>query len=151
MDMCMGKGKNPTFPKNVRQQESCVRVRLPKEVIQSRKMAMPWGKEPIREDTTPASVHRSNPCFEIVSMVREDQPGANDFGSDAAGHGQTGTTVGENTPPTALRASGVDDHNTSDASTMDINQGGHQLTIIRAIGEHEQDTPVILQRHVSTL
>jgi hypothetical protein len=87
-------------------------------------MAAPWGKEPIRVYTTLASVHRSNPCLEIVSMVQEDQPGANQFGSDAAGHGQTETTVGAITPPTALRVPGVDDHNTSDASRLAINQGG---------------------------
>jgi hypothetical protein len=84
-------------------------------------------------------------------MVQEDQPGANEYGSDAAGHGQTGTIVGAINPPTALRASGVDDHNTSDTSRMAINQGGQQLTTMRTIGEHEQDTPVILQRHVTTL
>jgi hypothetical protein len=114
-------------------------------------MAVSWGKEPIREDTTPTSVHQSNPCLEIVSMVQEDQLAANEFGSDAAGHGQTETTVGAITPPAALRAPGVDDHNTSDASRMAINQGGQQLTTMRTIGEHEQDILVILQRHVSTL
>jgi hypothetical protein len=48
-------------------------------------MATPWGKEPIREYTMPTSVHRSNPCLEIVSIVQEDQPGENQFASDAVG------------------------------------------------------------------
>jgi hypothetical protein len=66
-------------------------------------------------------------------------------------HGQTDTAGGAITPPAILRAPGVDDQNTSDASMMAINQGGQHLTTMRTIGEHEQDTPVILQRHVSTL
>jgi hypothetical protein len=114
-------------------------------------MAAPWGKEPIREYTTPTSVHRSNPCLESVSMVQEDQPGRNQFASDADAHGQTDTVIGAVTPPPALRAPGVDDQNTSDVSMMAINQVGQHLTTMRTIGEHEQDTPVILQRHVSTL
>jgi hypothetical protein len=114
-------------------------------------MAAPWGKEPIREYTTSASVHRSNPCLEIVSMVQEDQQGGNQFGSYADAHGQTETTGGAITPPAALRTPGVDDHNTPDASRMAINQGGQKLTTMQTIGEHEQDTPVILQRHVNTL
>jgi hypothetical protein len=89
--------------------------------------------------------------MEIVPMVQEDQPEGNQFASDANAHRQTDTTVGAITPPVSLRAPGVDDQNTSDALRMTINQGGHQLTIMRTIGEHEQDTPVILQRHVSTL
>jgi hypothetical protein len=73
------------------------------------------------------------------------------FGSDADAHGQTETTGGAITPPAALRVPGVDDHNTSEASRMAINQGGQQLSTMQTIGEHEQDTLVILQRHVSTL
>jgi hypothetical protein len=114
-------------------------------------MAAPWGKEPIREYTKLTSVHRSNPCLDIVSMVQGDQPVGKQFGSDAYAHGQTETAGGAITPPAALRVPGVDDHSTSDASRMTINQGGQQLTTMRTIGEHEQDTPVILQRHVSTL
>jgi hypothetical protein len=55
------------------------------------------------------------------------------------------------TPPVALRAPGVDDQNTLEASRMTMNQGGQQLPTMRTIGEHEHDTPVILQRHVSTI
>jgi hypothetical protein len=84
-------------------------------------------------------------------MVQEDQPGGNQFALDADAHRQTDTAGGAITPPAALSAPGVDDQNTSDASRMAINQGGQQLTTMRTIGEHEQDTPVILQRHVSTL
>jgi hypothetical protein len=91
-------------------------------------MAAPWGKEPIREYTTPKSVHRSNPCLDIVPMVQEDQLGGNQFASDASAHMQTATAVRTITPPVALRAPGVDDQNTSDASRMTINQGGQQLT-----------------------
>jgi hypothetical protein len=90
-------------------------------------MAASWGKESIGEDTTPASVRRANPCLEIVSMVPEEQLAANEFGSDAAEHGHTETVVGAITPPAALRAPGVDDHNITDASGMAINQGGQQL------------------------
>jgi hypothetical protein len=114
-------------------------------------MAAPWGKESISEYTTPTSVHRSNPCLDIVTMVQEEQQGANRFASDASAHMQTTTAVGAITPPAALRAPGVDDQNTLEASRMTINQGGHQLTTTRTIGEHEHDTPVILQRHVSTI
>jgi hypothetical protein len=42
-------------------------------------------------------------------MVQEDQPGGNQFASDANAHRQTDTTVGAITPPAALRAPGVDD------------------------------------------
>jgi hypothetical protein len=114
-------------------------------------MAAPWGKESISEYTTSTSVHQSNPCLDIVTMVQEDQQGGNQFASDASAHMQTATVVGAITPPAALRASGVDDQNTLDASRMTINQGGQQLTTMRTIGEHEQDTPVIPQRHVSTI
>jgi hypothetical protein len=151
MDMCMGKRKEPHASRKVRQQESFVRVRLAEGSNRSWKMAASWGKEPIREYTTPTSVHRSNPCLDIVPMVQEDQPGRNQFASDASAHMQTATVVGAITPPAALRAPVVDDQNTSDASRMTINQGGQQLTTMRTIGEHEQDTPVILQRHVSTI
>jgi hypothetical protein len=58
--------------------------------------------------------------------------------SDASAHMQTATAVGAITPPAALRAPGVDDQNTLDASRMTINQGGQQLTTMRTIGEHEQ-------------
>jgi hypothetical protein len=34
---------------------------------------------------------------------------------------------------------------------MTVNQGGQHLNTIRTIGEHEQDTPVILHRHVSNI
>ena len=101
-------------------------------------MTAPWGKEPIREYTTLTSVHRSNPCLDIVTMVQEEQQGGNQFASDASAHMQTATVVGAITPPAALRASGVDDQNTLDASRMTINQGGQQLTTMRTIGEHEQ-------------
>jgi hypothetical protein len=57
-------------------------------------------------------------------MVQEDQPGGNQFGSDADAHRQTKTTGGAITPPATLRAPGVDDPNTLDASRMDTNQGG---------------------------
>ena len=55
------------------------------------------------------------------------------------------------TPPAALRAPGVDDQTTFEASRMTMNQGGQHLNTMHTIGEHEQDTPVILQRHVSTI
>jgi hypothetical protein len=55
------------------------------------------------------------------------------------------------TPPAALRAPGVDDQTTFEASRMTVNQGGQHLNIMRTIGEHEQDTPMILQRHVSII
>ena len=84
-------------------------------------------------------------------MVQEEQQGGNQFTSDASAHMQTATAVGAITPPAALRVPGVDDQNTSDVSRMAINQGGQQLTTMRTIGEHEQDTPVILQRHVSNI
>jgi hypothetical protein len=89
--------------------------------------------------------------LDIVTLVQGDQPGGNQFASDASAHMQTATVVGAITPPAALRVPGVDDQNTSDVSRMAINQGGQQLTTMRTIGEHEQDTPVILQRHVSTI
>jgi hypothetical protein len=114
-------------------------------------MAAPLGKESISEYTTPTSVHRTNPCLDIVTMVHEEQQGGNQFTSDASAHMQTATAVGAITPPAALRAPGVDDQTTFEASRMTVNQGGQHLNIIRTIGEHEQDTPVILQRHVSTI
>jgi hypothetical protein len=114
-------------------------------------MAAPLGKESISEYTTPTSVHRTNPCLDIVTMVQEEQQGGNQFTSDASAHMQTATAVGAITPPAALRAPGVDDQTTFEASRMTVNQGGQHLNIIRTIGEHEQDTPVILQRHVSTI
>jgi hypothetical protein len=84
-------------------------------------------------------------------MAQEEQQGGNQFASDASAHMQTATVVGAITPPAALRAPRVDDQNTLEASRMTINQGGQQLTTMRTIGEHERDTPVILQRHVSTI
>lgn len=146
-----GKRKESHASKNVRQQESCVRVRLAEGSKRSWKMAAPWGKEPIREYTTPTSVHRSNPCLEIVSMVQEDQLGGNQFASCHYCTWANRYCRRGNYSTSNLRAPWVDDQNTSDASMMAINQRGHHLTTMRTIGEHEQDTPIILQRHVSTL
>jgi hypothetical protein len=113
-------------------------------------MAAPLGKESISEYTTPTLVHRTNPCMDIIKMVQEEQRG-NQFTSNASVHMQTATVVGAITPPAALRAPGVDDQTTFEASRMTVNQGGQRLNTMRTIGEHEQDTPVILQRHVSNI
>jgi hypothetical protein len=119
-----------------------------KEILPRWKMATSWGKEHIGVDTAQSGVSRTNPCLEFVSMVQEEeQLDVNEFGFDAAGHGHTETAVGAITPPAALRALGVVDQNTADASRMAINQGES----MRTISEHEQDTPVVLQSHVSTL
>ena len=147
----MGKRKESHTSRKVRQQESFVRACLAEGRNLIWKMAAPWGKESISEYTTPTSVHRSNPYLYIVTMAQEEQQGGNQFASDASAHMQTATVVGAITPPAALRVPGVDDHNTSEASRMAINQGGHQLSTMQTIGEHEQDTLVILQRYVSSL
>jgi hypothetical protein len=114
-------------------------------------MAAPWGNESISEYTTLTSVHRPNQCLDIVTMVQEEQQGGNQFTSDASTHTQSATVVDAITPPAALRAPGVDDQTIFEASRMIVTQGGQHLNTMRTIGDHEQDTPVILQRHVSNI
>jgi hypothetical protein len=114
-------------------------------------MAAPWGNKSISEYTTPTSVHRPNQCLDIVTMVQEEQQGGNQLASDGITHTELATAVDAITPPAALRASGVDDQTIFEASRMTINQGGQHLNTMRTIGDHEQDTPVILQRHVSNI
>jgi hypothetical protein len=82
------------------------------------------------------SVHRPNQCLDIVTMVQEEQQGGNQLASDGITHTESATAVDAITPPAALRAPGVDDQH---------------LNTMRTIGDHEQDTPVILQRHVSNI
>jgi hypothetical protein len=114
-------------------------------------MAAPWGNKSISEYTTPTSVHRPNQCLDIVTMVQEEQQGGNQFTSDASTHTKSATAVDAITPPAALRAPGVDDQTIFEASRMTVDQGGQHLNTMRTIGDHEQDTPVILQRHVSNI
>jgi hypothetical protein len=96
-------------------------------------------------------VHRPNQCLDIVTMVQEEQQGGNQFTSDASTHTKSATAVDAITLPAALRASGVDDQTIFEASRMTVNQGGQHLNTMRTIDDHEQDTPVILQRHVSNI
>jgi hypothetical protein len=56
-------------------------------------MAAPWDKETISEYTTPTSVHRTNQCLDIVTMVQEEQQGGNQFTSGASAHIQPATAV----------------------------------------------------------
>ena len=84
-------------------------------------------------------------------MVQEEQQGGNQLASDGITHTESATAVDAITPPAALRAPGVDDQTIFETSRMTVNQGGHHLNTMRTIGEHEQDTPVILQRHVSNI
>jgi hypothetical protein len=84
-------------------------------------------------------------------MVQEEQQVGNQFTSDASTHTQSATAVDAITPPAALRAPGVNDQTIFEASRMIVNQGGQHLNTMRTIGDHEQDTPVILQRHVSNI
>jgi hypothetical protein len=86
-------------------------------------MAAPWGNKSISEYTTPTSVHRTNQCLDIVTMVQEEQQGGNQFTSDASAHMQTTTAVEAITPPAALRAPGVDDQAIFETSRMTVNQG----------------------------
>jgi hypothetical protein len=52
------------------------------------------------------------------------------------------------TPPTKLRAPGVNDDNTIEIETMRV---ANQMVPMRTISDHEQDTPNILRSHVSYL
>ena len=84
-------------------------------------------------------------------MVQEEQQGGNQLASDGITHTESATAVDAITPPAALRAPGVDEQTIFEASRMTVTEGGQHLNTMRTIGDHEQDTPVILQRHVSNI
>lgn len=103
-------------------------------------------------------VGRTDAYMEIVSMGQEgEQHGGyvesavNMFGSDAAAHGCIESAAGAMTPPATLSAPRVVDQNNVDVSRMAIDQGEEHLHTMRTIGEHEHDTPLILQSHVSVV
>jgi hypothetical protein len=56
--------------------------------------------------------------LDIITMVQEEQQGGNQFTSDASAHMQTAIDVEAITPPAALRAPGVDDQTTFEASRI---------------------------------
>jgi|SRR5690242_17902192 hypothetical protein len=114
-------------------------------------MAAPWGNKTISEYATPTSVHRQNQCLDIVTMVQEEEQGGYQLASDGITHTESATAVNAITPPAALRAPGVDEQTIFEASRMTVTEGGQHLNTMRTIGDHEQDTPVILQRHVSNI